>query len=208
MIEVSRREMMASAAAAAALAAGVSTIAMAQTASAAAAWDLSDLYPSDAAWEAERQALLTAIPRLKTQKGTLGRSAAAMRAAFEAQSDVNKRASRLYTYASLKADEDLRVSANQERKQQGQDVFTALGEATAWTNPEVVAIGAKKVERLHRRRPGAAEAFCFSLHDVLRLAPHTLSSSEEHCSPRSGTHWRGRATSAISSLRPTFPGRR
>ena len=142
MIELSRREILVSTAAAAALAGGVSTIAMAQTAASAAAWDLTDLYPSDAAWETERQALLKAMPSLKAQKGTLGRSAASMRAAFETQSDINKRASRLYTYASLKADEDRRVAPNQERKQQAQDVFTALGEATAWTNPEVVAIGA------------------------------------------------------------------
>ena len=182
---------------------------MAQTASAAAAWDLSDLYPSDAAWEAERQALLTAIPRLKTQKGTLGRSAAAMRAAFEAQSDVNKRASRLYTYASLKADEDRRVSANQERKQQGQDVFTALGEATAWTNPEVVAIGAKKVNAFIAADPVLRKRFAFSLRRCAAArAAHLIVEAKSNCSPRRGRHWRGRATSAISSLRPTFRGRR
>jgi len=187
MIDVSRRELMVSAAAAAALAGGVSSIAVAQAATSAAAWDLKDLYPSDAAWETERQALLKAIPRLKAQKGTLGRSAAAMRAAFEAQSDINKRASRLYTYASLKADEDRRVSVNQERKQQGQDVFTALGEATAWTNPEVVAIGAKKVNAFIAADPVLKKRFAFALHDVLRLAPHTLSSTEEALLASAGT---------------------
>jgi oligoendopeptidase F len=187
MIEVSRREMLVSAAATAALAGGVSTIAVAQTASSAAAWDLTDLYPGDAAWEVERQALLKAIPDLKAQKGTLGRSAAAMRAAFEAQSDINKRTSRLYTYASLKADEDRRVAPNQERKQQAQDVFTALGEATAWTNPEVVAIGAKKVNAFIAADPVLRSKFAFSLRDVLRLAPHTLSASEEALLASAGT---------------------
>ena len=187
MIEVSRREMLVSAAATAALAGGVSTIAVAQTASSAAAWDLTDLYPGDAAWEVERQALLKAIPGLKAQKGTLGRSAAAMRAAFEAQSDINKRTSRLYTYASLKADEDRRVAPNQERKQQAQDVFTALGEATAWTNPEVVAIGARKVNAFIAADPVLRSKFAFSLRDVLRLAPHTLSASEEALLASAGT---------------------
>ncbi len=187
MIEVSRREMLVSAAAAAALAGGVSSIAMAQTAASAAAWDLTDLYPSDAAWETERQALLKAIPGLKGQKGTLGRSAAAMRAALQAQSDINKRASRLYTYASLKADEDRRVAPNQERKQQAQDVFTALGEATAWTNPEVVAIGAAKVNGFIAADPVLKKRFAFALHDVLRLAPHTLSPNEEELLASAGT---------------------
>ena len=96
MLDVSRRELIVSAAAVAALA-GVPAMAIAQTTSSAAAWDLTDLYSSDAAWEAERQSLLKAIPGLKAQKGTLGRSAASMRAAVIAESYMNKRASRPFT---------------------------------------------------------------------------------------------------------------
>ncbi|MFL6725578.1 MAG: M3 family oligoendopeptidase [Sphingomicrobium sp.] len=190
MAEVSRRELMisaAAAAAAAALAGGVPAMAFAEAAASAAAWDLSDLYPSDTAWEAERQAVLKLMPRLKAQKGSLGRSAAAMRAALEAQSDANKRAARLYTYASLKADEDRRVAPNQERKQQAQDVFTALGEATAWTNPEVVAIGPKKVNAFIAADPVLKKRFAFGLRDALRLAPHTLSPIEEQLLASAGT---------------------
>ncbi len=94
-----------------------------------------------------------------------------MREALVAQSDINKRTSRLYTYASLKADEDRRVAPNQERKQQAQDVFTALGEATAWTNPEVVALGAKKVNAFIAADPVLRKRFAFGLRDTLRLAP-------------------------------------
>jgi len=186
MIDISRRELIASASAAA-LAAGVPAMAMAQTAAATAAWDLSELYPSDAAWEAERQALLKTIPSLKAQKGTLGRSAATMRAALVAQSDIGKRASRLYTYASLKADEDRRIASNQERKQQAQDVFTALGEATAWTNPEIVALGATKVNAFIAADPVLKKRFAFGLRDTLRLAKHTLSPGEEQLLASAGT---------------------
>ena len=187
MVEVSRRELIISSAAAAALAGGVPGLAMAQVESSAAAWDLTELYPSDAAWETERQALLKAIPRLAAQKGTLGRSAAAMRAALEAQSDLGKRASRLYVYASLKADEDRRIAPNQERKSQAQDVFTALGEATAWTNPEVVAIGAAKVNSFIAADPVLQKRFAFGLRDTLRLARHTLSPAEEQLLASAGT---------------------
>jgi oligoendopeptidase F len=187
MVGLSRREMIVSAAFTAALAAGVPAVALGQAASAGAAWDLSDLYPSDAAWEAERLALLNAIPALRKQRGSLGRSAAAMRAALQAQSDISKRTSRLYTYASLKADEDRRVAANQERKQKAQDVFTALGEATAWTNPEVVAIGPKKVNAFIAADQVLRMKFAFGLRDTLRLAPHTLSSTEEQLLASAGT---------------------
>lgn len=189
MIEVSRREMMATTAAAAAVASSATAAAIAQStapAAGAAQWDLTEIYPSDAAWETERQALLKAIPALKNLKGTLGRSAASMRAALEAGSDLNKRASRLYTYASLKADEDLRVAPNQERKQQAQDVFTALGEATAWSNPEIVALGAAKVNAFIAADRGL-DKFAFYLRDTLRTAAHTLSPAEEELLASAGT---------------------
>lgn len=186
MLDVSRRELIISAAAVAALA-GVPAMAIAQTAASAAAWDLTDLYPSDAAWERERQSLLKAIPGLKAHKGTLGRSAASMRAALLAQSDINKRTSRLYVYASLNADADRRVAANQERKQQAQDVFTALGEATAWTGPEVVSLGAKKVSAFIAADPVLKKRFAFGLRDTLRLAPHILTPSEEQLLASAGT---------------------
>ena len=162
MTQLSRRELLATGAVVTLVSAGSSVRAVAAAAMAGsepAAWDLSELYPNDAAWEAERMELLRAIPQLAAKRGTLGRSAAAMRAAFETQSEINKRTSRLYTYASLKADEDLRVAPNQERKQQAQDVFTALGEATAWTNPEIVAIGAKRVNAFIAADPALRKRF-------------------------------------------------
>lgn len=186
MLDLSRREAFVSAAAVA-LAAGVPSWALAQaTAGGGAAWDLSEIYPSDAAWEVERKAILARIPSLLQYKGRLGQSAAGLKAALQAQSDLNKRASRLYTYASLKADEDLRVAPNQERKSQAQDVFTSLGEATSWANPELVAIGAPKVNRLIAADPGL-QKFAFGLRDVIRQAAHTLSPAEEKLLASAGT---------------------
>jgi oligoendopeptidase F len=190
MLDVSRRELIvstavAAAAATASLGAGVPAFAQA-TAQDAAAWDLRDIYPTDAAWEAERQAILKEIPSLKRFEGKLGSNAATLKTALQAQSDLNKRAARLYTYASLKADEDLRVAPNQERKQQAQDVFTALGEATAWTNPEIVALGAARVNALIAADPGLKK-FAFGLRDTLRAAPHILTPSEEQLLASAGS---------------------
>ena len=185
MVELSRREALASAAAAATLASTASPasalvqVAQASAAPAsAAAWDLRDIYPTDAAWEADRQALLKAIPGIRTYQGKLGESAATLKAASQAVSDLNRQASRLYTHASLKADEDRRIAANQERKQQAQDVFTALGEATAWSGPEIVALGTDRVNALIAADPGLNK-FAFGLRDILRQAKHTLSPAEE-----------------------------
>jgi len=183
MFDLSRREMLVSGTLAGAVSVAAPGRALAQAAAqavapAGAAWDLADLFPTDAAWEAERQAILKDIPALKSFQGKVGSGATTLKAALQAQSDINLRTNRLYNYAFLKADEDRRVAATQERKQKAQDVFTAIGEATAWTNPEIVALGDQRVDSLIAADPGLKK-FAFGLHNTLRQAQHTLSPDEE-----------------------------
>jgi oligoendopeptidase F len=192
MFDLSRRQMLVSGALVGAVSIAAPRRALAQAAAqaaapaAGAAWDLTDLFPTDAAWEAERAAILKDIPALKSFQGKLGSSPATLKTALQAQSDINRRTSRLYTYASLKADEDRRVAANQERKQKAQDVFTAFGEATAWTSPEIVALGAQRVDALIASDAGLNK-FAFGLHNTLRQAEHTLSPDEEQLLAAAGT---------------------
>jgi len=145
----------------------------------AAAWDLSDLYPNDAAWDAARKAALAALPDIGRYKGKLGDSAAALLAGLSAMSDLQRTISRVYTYASLKADADLRVSANQERQAQATDLYTAFGEATAWSAPELLTLGKDKIERFVAANADLKARFDFYLADTLRQAEHTLSPEGE-----------------------------
>jgi oligoendopeptidase F len=176
-----------SAAALAALARGSAALALAEAVPGdAAQWDLTDLYATDAAWEAERRTLAAQVPQLAKYKGTLGRSAASLRAALQAVSDAYRQVGRLYTYASLKADADLRVGPNQERKQQAQDVFTAFGQAVSWTSPEVLKAGPERIRGFVAADPGLAK-FRFQLEDILRQGPHTLSEESEKLLAGTGT---------------------
>lgn len=176
---MSRREMMVSATALAAMAGGGSA-ALAQAVSPAggAQWDLTDLYPSDAAWEAKRKLLTAEVPKLAAYRGTLGQGSGQLRTAMQAISDAYRDVVRLYIYASLKADEDLRIGGNQERKQQALDVYTALGESTSWLSPEVLQVGAPKIRSFLAAESGLSK-FRFQLEDILRQAPHTLSAESE-----------------------------
>lgn len=150
----------------------------AEPAANAAIWDLTELYPSDAAWTAERDAITAALPGLSAGKGKLGESAATLRASLQAISDLGRRLERLGTYANLKADEDLQIAANQERRQLATALYSQFGEATAWLNPEILTLGAATVDRFIAADPGLAK-FRFQLADTLRLAPHTLSPEGE-----------------------------
>jgi oligoendopeptidase F len=173
MTDLNRRDALASAAALTAL-----SMAPAMAADAGgAAWDLTELYPTDAAWSAEREAVAARLPEFAAFKGKLG-TATGFKGALELQSALGLKVARLYTYASLKADEDLRVSANQERRQVATDLYTAYGEAGSWISPELLAVGKDRIEGFLAADPALGK-FRFQVEDVLRQASHTLTPEGE-----------------------------
>jgi oligoendopeptidase F len=185
MTEITRRDAMVTAAAIGALALAGSASAADAPATSGAAWDLTDLYPTDAAWETERTAIAARLPQFATYKGKLGEGAS-LKAALQLQSDIDLKLNRLYGYASLKRDEDVRIAANQERAQKAQDLYTAFAEAGSWMGPELLTIGQPKIEALLAADPALAK-FRLSLEDTLRQAPHTLSPESEAILAASGS---------------------
>ncbi|MDO7844525.1 M3 family oligoendopeptidase [Sphingomonas immobilis] len=177
MTDLSRRD----AIAAASIAVLATTMpAWAQTATAGgAAWDLSDLYADEAAWDAARKKALADLPGLAKYKGKLGSNAETLAAALSLQTALDRVISRVYVYASLKADADLRVSASQEKQAQAINLYTAFGEASSWIAPELLTIGKAKIDAFVAANETLRTHFDFILADALRQAEHTLSPEGE-----------------------------
>ncbi len=81
-------------------------------------WNLTDIYPSDAAWKEAKQRLAetnpaaernVSIPLLEKYKGTLGSSAQQLLGCLDLVTELNKEFSRLYSYASMSLDQDTKV---------------------------------------------------------------------------------------------------
>jgi oligoendopeptidase F len=143
------------------------------------AWDLTELYPTPDAWDAARQKVLAALPRLAAYKGTLGQNAGAMAKALDDIYTVGKEADRIQVYAGLLSDEDVRVAANQERNALASDMASAFGSAISWLSPEVLALGKDKVESFIGGNDTLKRRFAFILRDILRTAEHTLDAQGE-----------------------------
>jgi oligoendopeptidase F len=141
-------------------------------------WDLTDLYATPEAWDAAYAAMPAKLEALEALKGTLGRSAKSMLTAMETMSETGQEAIKLFAYASLKNDEDQRVQASQERFGRAQALLQQLDQATAWTDPEILKIGARKVRGFIKAEAGLAP-YAFGLEDTLRQAPHTLDDAGE-----------------------------
>jgi oligoendopeptidase F len=142
-------------------------------------WDLGDLYPTLKDWQDSYARTKASIDKLDAYKGSLGSSADALLKALVVVSDLNREASRLYVYTSLASDEDVRVSANLERNQQARTLLTNLNEKTSWMAPEILRVGAKKVNSFVAQNETLNHRFGLFLDNTLRSAPHTLGDEAE-----------------------------
>ncbi len=129
-------------------------------------WDLGEIYPDVDAWNAARTDLEKRVESLVGYQGRLGESAATLREALDAVSATDKELSRLFVHAFLKADEDRRVAAAQERRGLAADLRSRFSETVAFVSPELLRVGAATIERFIADEPGLAP-HAFNLRDTL-----------------------------------------
>ncbi|MBQ9685070.1 MAG: oligoendopeptidase F, partial [Oscillospiraceae bacterium] len=70
-------------------------------------WDLTDMFPSDAAWLDEYNALMAMPETIAPYAGTLGESAAQLLAFLRLDDELSVRLEMLSGYANCKGDQDL-----------------------------------------------------------------------------------------------------
>ena len=136
-------------------------------------WDVTDLYATPEAWQLEFERVRTAAGQLGSYRGTL-QGAPQLYTALDAISRISRDFQRLSVYAGLRADEDVRVAANQERAQQVRSLGTTISEQTAWLAPEIQTLGAERVRDYVAVNQSLRERFDVFLNSTLRDAPHTL----------------------------------
>jgi len=141
-------------------------------------WDLMDLYPSDDAWAAALDEAMAGLDDLRALKGTLPDGPDGLLTAFETNYRWFLQGARVSTYASLGADENLGDPRGQERRQQAQRLFSEYQQATAWFQPEIMALGRDTLERYIEELP-ELETYRFNIDNALRYEPHTLGDEAE-----------------------------
>ncbi|MDZ7644657.1 MAG: hypothetical protein U5K76_10805 [Woeseiaceae bacterium] len=141
-------------------------------------WDLTEIFPSEAAWRDAREQVLADLEKIEARRGTLGDSAESLYEALSLISDTTRDAYRVYAYSSLLSDEDLRDTEKQELNQLGDIMFSRFSQATAWVQPEILDVGEEVINAYLNEEPRLAP-FEFQLEDSLRNAPHTLGEEAE-----------------------------
>jgi oligoendopeptidase F len=141
-------------------------------------WNLNDLYPSTAAWDADTKQLDADISQVTACQGQLKSGADRLKQCLDLYFATTKRLYRLFVYASLRRDDDTSDPAGTERMQRAGVLQGHFREQTAFLQPELLELGAQAVQALLRDNPQLA-MYRHYFDDVERAAPHTLDKEGE-----------------------------
>ncbi|PNY80005.1 oligoendopeptidase F [Deinococcus koreensis] len=139
-------------------------------------WDIEALYPTSAAWEQEAEALPAVIDALAPFAGTLQSPEATL--TFLNQFDeVQLRAQRFFSYASMSASVDGRDPVAAARRDRATGLMARLGTVTAFAQPELLALPDETLSGWLGRPDFADQRV--RLTRLLRNKPHVRSAEVE-----------------------------
>jgi oligoendopeptidase F len=141
-------------------------------------WNLSEIYPSVAAWNADAVKLTAQMKEFAGCKGHLGDSVARFGRCLGLQADMAKRYFRMITYSSEQLSEDTGSSAYLELDQQATMLGAKFNEAASFMDPELLRLGSARIARFLDSDP-ALRIYRHQLDQTLRAAPHTLNGEGE-----------------------------
>jgi oligoendopeptidase F len=140
-------------------------------------WKLEDLYASDRAWEQAKDVLAERLGQIGQFEGTLA-DPSSLAACLELDSDMSKTFGRLYSYASMKSDEDTRQSKYLAMRQAVEQLMTEYASGASYIEPELVKFDAETMTKFIAAEP-RLKVYRMYLFDLLRRKAHKLSEKEE-----------------------------
>ncbi len=141
-------------------------------------WATEDIFPSDQAWTAEFERLQELPGKAAAFRGTLGRSSAELLNFFKLRDDIQYHMGLLFNYASRKGDEDTGNGFYQDMRNKAMSLMVSVDSASAFVNPEILAIEEDVLERFFAEEP-ALGVYRRPIQKIRRQKEHALSPAEE-----------------------------
>jgi len=141
-------------------------------------WRLEDIFATDELWEAELEDVKGLIPNIEAYQGKLAEGAETLFAALQTEVEVGQRLGKLYTYASMRHDQDTADSVHQSQKARVTTLYTELGAASSFMTPEILTIDETKLADFVASYD-ELKVYEHYLNKVNEKRPHTLSADKE-----------------------------
>lgn len=142
-------------------------------------WRLDDIYPDWESWARDIAEFNTGIESYGTLKGTLAEGADRLLAAVQLNDRLGVIAYKVFSFPSLRYDEDQRDNDVNARRQQVQALMARWQQATSWINPELLSIPVETVRQWMSASPELAP-YRFAIEEIYRQQEHVLDERGEH----------------------------
>ncbi len=141
-------------------------------------WNLETIYPDEALWERDFQAVKQQIPQLESLRGTLGNSPAQLLACLELRDETHKTTDQLMAYARMRRDQDNTNSHYQALADRAVTLATELSSASAFIAPEILSLPDERLRDFLAAEP-RLQIYRHHLEELLRRRPHVRSAEIE-----------------------------
>ncbi|AXQ78289.1 oligoendopeptidase F [Streptococcus chenjunshii] len=141
-------------------------------------WDLTTVFATDEAWEAEAENLSAEIATAGRYAGHLLDSGDKLLEITEMQLALSRRLEKVYVYASMRNDQDTTVAKYQEFQSKATALYAQFSEAFAFYEPELLSLSQEDFAVFLAETP-ALSAYSHFFDKLFKQQSHVLSQAEE-----------------------------
>jgi oligoendopeptidase F len=141
-------------------------------------WNLTHIFAGWPEWQAAYDELETKIAAYAALQGTLEHGPPYLLAAMKLSDEIGQLTYKVWYFAGLKYDEDQRDNQINAKRQQVQILFAKASQASAWFNPELLAIPLPTIQQWMKDN-GDLAVYRFALEDLYRQQEHVLDDKGE-----------------------------
>lgn len=169
-------------------------------------WDLTSIFESDEAWEAELKEVEQLSKQASNYKGKVANSAESLYNTLQFSDALYERLHKLYVYSHLKHDQDTTNSKYQDLDGRVRSVLTNVGAAWSFITPEILALDEATLNSyVESYEP--LSLYEQSLKELNLGRPHILSAEKEELLAQFSevTSTAGKTFSALNNADLEFP---
>ncbi|NMB08248.1 MAG: oligoendopeptidase F [Tissierellia bacterium] len=142
-------------------------------------WDLESMYKDEKAWEEDLNKVLKLAEEYPKYQGKVIETGENLLNALKDQNELYRTVSKVYSYSSMKLDEDTRVGSSQEMSSKALSAYVKVNEKTSFLIPEILEIEESTLNKYYNEVDGL-KLYKQALDEVLRKKDHVLSAKEEN----------------------------
>lgn len=141
-------------------------------------WNLERIFKTDEEFQKEIKAVRKQIDEFAKLEGHTTENAEMFYQSITAGNEIERRLNKLYTYASMKSDEDVANTENQAKKEQVVNLYNYASSKMYFQTPELLNTEKEVIESFYQAEPKLLEHKT-NIEEVYRYKPHTLPKEEE-----------------------------